>query len=246
MVGAEIGAPRYICWDFDGTLAHRSGTWSGCLMDVLRSARPACGVAVEAFYPHLGAGFPWHQPEAEHTDITDAEDWWSRMTPVFVNAFRTVLQCSDEEAQTLSAAVRPAYIDAGAWNVYDDTFQCLEELRIEGWRHVVLSNHVPELPRIVDCLGLTPYIDRIFNSAETGYEKPHPRAFQHVMESLRPYGSIWMLGDNPVADIEGARAAGMNALLVRAAGESLLHVGRGFGPAAELPLGACDAKDCGS
>ena len=33
------------------------------------------------------------------------------------------------------------------------------------------------------------------------------------MESLRPYSSIWMLGDNPVADIEGARAAGMNALL---------------------------------
>lgn len=33
-----------------------------------------------------------------------------------------------------------------------------------------------------------------------------------------------MVGDNPVADIEGARAVGMNALLARAAGESLLEV----------------------
>jgi putative hydrolase of the HAD superfamily len=148
------------------------------------------------------------------------------MTPVFVNAFQTVLRCNEEDALELSSLVRAAYIDAGAWSVYDDTVQCLEELRSEGWRHVILSNHVPELPRIVDSLGLTPYIDRIFNSAETGYEKPHPRAFQYVIESLKPYGSIWMLGDNPIADIEGARAAGMNALLVRAAGESLLEVPR--------------------
>jgi putative hydrolase of the HAD superfamily len=68
--------------------------------------------------------------------------------------------------------------------------------------------------------------DRIFNSAETGYEKPHPRAFQHVIESLGAPRSIWMVGDNPVADIEGARAVGMNALLVRAAGESLLELPR--------------------
>ncbi len=195
-------------------------------MDVLRNARPDCGVAVESFYPHLGAGFPWHQPATAHTDITDAEGWWSRMMPVFVNAFRAVLECSAEEAESLSSLVRPAYIDAGAWRVYGDTIQCLDELCNEGWRHVILSNHVPELPRIVDCLGLAPYIDRIFNSAETGYEKPHPRAFQHVMESLKPYTSIWMLGDNPVADIEGARAAGMNALLVRAEGEGLLNAPR--------------------
>jgi ribonucleotide monophosphatase NagD (HAD superfamily) len=46
-----------------------------------------------------------------------------------------------------------------------------------------------------------------------------------VIESLGACSSIWMLGDNPVADIEGARAVGMNALLVRAAaGESLLDV----------------------
>ncbi|HXE65276.1 MAG TPA: HAD family hydrolase [Bryobacteraceae bacterium] len=226
VAGPEIGTPKYICWDFDGTLAYRNGTWSRCLMDVLRTARPDCAVAVEALYPHLGAGFPWHQPEAEHTDITDAEGWWRRVTPVFVNAFRAVLRCSEEEAIALSSLVRPAYLDAGAWKVYDDTFQCLEELRSQGCRHVILSNHVPELPQIVDCLGLTPYIDRIFNSAETGYEKPHPRAFQNVIESLRPCSSIWMVGDNPVADIEGARAVGMKALLVRAAGKSLREVRR--------------------
>jgi putative hydrolase of the HAD superfamily len=183
-------------------------------------------VAAEAIHPHLCAGFPWHQPEAKHTDVADAEDWWSRVTPVFANAFRMTLRCGEDEALALSLLVRPTYIDVGAWRVYDDTFQCLEELRNEGWRHVILSNHVPELRQIVEGSGLTPYFERIFNSAETGYEKPHPRAFQHVIESLGPISEIWMVGDNPVADVRGARGVGMNALLARAGGESLLEVRR--------------------
>jgi putative hydrolase of the HAD superfamily len=200
--------------------------WSGCLVEVVRKARPDCGVGVEAFYPHLGAGFPWHRPEVGHAHISDAEGWWRGVTPVFVNAFRTVLRCSVEEAESLSSLVRPTYVDGGAWRVYDDTFQCLEELRGDGWRHMILSNHVPELPGIVDGLGLTPFIDRIFNSAETGYEKPNPRAFRYVIESLGAHSEIWMVGDNPVADVAGARAAGMRALLVRAKGGSLLEVPR--------------------
>lgn len=82
VVGAEISTLKYICRDFDGTLAYRSGTW--------------------------------HQPEAEHTHITDGEGWWSSMRPVFVNAFQAVLRCSEDEARELSLLVRPAYIDEGA------------------------------------------------------------------------------------------------------------------------------------
>ena len=121
-----------------------------------------------------------------------------------------------------------------------------EELRNEGWRHVILSNHVPELRRIVDGLGLTPYFERIFNSAEMGYEKLHPRAFQYVMESLGPVREIWMVGDNAVADVQGGRAVGMNALLARAGGESLLEVRRaltvasgGSPPAGPRPRPTC-------
>ena len=33
-------------------------------------------------------------------------------------------------------------------------------------------------------LGLTSRIAYLFNSAETGYEKPHPRAFQIALETL--------------------------------------------------------------
>lgn len=53
----------------------------------------------------------------------------------------------------------------------------LSELRKRGWRHVVLSNDVPELGAIMTHLGLDGLIEATVNSAQTGYEKPHPEAF---------------------------------------------------------------------
>jgi len=74
---------------------------------------------------------------------------------------------------------------------------------------------VPELDRIVSHLGLRPTIAHVFNSARTGYEKPHPRAFQIVMESLPDSGPFRMVGDSMRADVAGAEAVGLPAILVR-------------------------------
>ncbi|HTV49072.1 MAG TPA: HAD-IA family hydrolase, partial [Phycisphaerae bacterium] len=55
----------------------------------------------------------------------------------------------------------------------------------------------------------------IFNSADTGFEKPHREAFENVRRSLPPHSKIWMVGDNFVADIQGAEQVGIPAILVR-------------------------------
>ncbi|MGH7576165.1 MAG: HAD-IA family hydrolase, partial [Longimicrobiales bacterium] len=41
-----------------------------------------------------------------------------------------------------------------------------------------------------------------------GYEKPNPRAFRHVLNAVGPSGPVWMIGDNPIADVAGAAAVG--------------------------------------
>jgi len=79
-----------------------------------------------------------------------------------------------------------------------------------------LSNHVPELPAIIESLGLTDYFCAIFNSAETGIEKPNPKAYQQVIDQLKidPKES-WMIGDNVVADVLTPQSLGIRAILVR-------------------------------
>jgi putative hydrolase of the HAD superfamily len=86
---------------------------------------------------------------------------------------------------------------------------------------VILSNHVPELEGIVEALGLSNVIDAVVNSARTGYEKPHPEAYAAGRAAAGDPDELWMVGDNHVADVAGAEAAGIRAILVRGDGTTL-------------------------
>ena len=79
---------------------------------------------------------------------------------------------------------------------------------------MILSNHVPELPSIVDGVGLGPLIDRVFSSAVTGYEKPHPESHRVALGGDPP-GECFMVGDNIDSDVLGAEEVGLRAILVR-------------------------------
>jgi putative hydrolase of the HAD superfamily len=208
---------KLLAWDFDGTLAFREGMWSKALAEVACECLPGCEVNRSAFVPHLQAGFPWHNPELPHTHITSPEQWWEHLSPVIENALVKGAGISTEEARRLVPHVRTNYTDPSHWALFDDVLPCLTELTERGWNHVILSNHVPELPLLVNALGLAPHIAAVFNSATLGYEKPHPKSFGAVLASFQNPKAVWMVGDNYAVDVEGAQVAGLSAILVRKA-----------------------------
>lgn len=54
--------------------------------------------------------------------------------------------------------------------------------------------------------------DQDLPSAAVGAEEPNSVIFQHVMRFVGAAPAhLWMIGDNPVADIQGARQAGLSA-----------------------------------
>lgn len=206
---------KLLAWDFDGTLAFRVGMWSEALAEVARVEVPGCEVTRAAFVPHLQSGFPWHNPERPHTHITSHEQWWEHLSPVIENALVKGAGVSIEQAKRLVPHVRANYADPAHWALFRDVLPCLEELAERGWKQVILSNHVPELPLLVKALGLAPYITAVFNSATLGYEKPHPESFGAVLASFQDATTVWMVGDNYAVDVQGAQAAGLSAILVR-------------------------------
>lgn len=119
------------------------------------------------------------------------------------------------EVRRLVNGVRAAYTDAKSWQVFDDVLPALARLRDRGWSHIVLSNHVPELPQLVEALGLSDFIAAVYCSACTGVEKPHRKAFETVFALYPGAQSGWMIGDSWRADVQGALAVGMRAILVR-------------------------------
>ena len=93
----------------------------------------------------------------------------------------------------------------------------LEALRAAGRRVILLSNAQscftrPELA----LLGLTKYFDRVCISSEEGFRKPDPRFF---LAPLRELGlspeDCLMIGNDPGCDVDGAAAAGMDAVYIR-------------------------------
>jgi len=204
---------KYLIWDFDGTLAYRPGQWSGAMAQVLHRF---AGLEVDpaSLRPSLQKGFPWHTPDRVNPPMLAAADWWDSLLPVFEDAF---VGCglTPDRAKALAGNVRPTYADVAEWRLFEDTKDVLKGLLDEGWKHAILSNHVPELRSLVDGLGLSPLIDRIVNSAETGFEKPHPGAFQAALSSLDDPAEVWMIGDSINADILGAESVGLRAILVR-------------------------------
>jgi putative hydrolase of the HAD superfamily len=112
---------------------------------------------------------------------------------------------------------RARLCDSRAWRLYDDAIPTLTRLAAQGWSHQILSNHVPELGDLVRALGLAQVVQAVHCSALTGYEKPHPEAFRGALRAFPPDADVWMVGDNLEADVLGAEACGIRAILVRGA-----------------------------
>ena len=206
---------RAVLLDFDGTLAIRDGLWGACVFEVLGELAPGHAATLEAIRAGLRDGFPWHRAGEPHPQLSDPEAWWAPILDLIAAAL-TGAGVELELARHVAVAMRARFVDpALGWRLFDDTLPALHRLRAGGWRCAVLSNHVPELPALVAGLGLAEHFDVVLSSATIGYEKPHPEAFRLALEAVGHPRQVWMIGDNPVADVGGAEAAGLRAILVR-------------------------------
>jgi HAD superfamily hydrolase (TIGR01509 family) len=119
-----------------------------------------------------------------------------------VTELRPVLR-PDGRASVLWRAVMPQVPEA------------LARMRDRGLTLVVVSNSDGTAERSLEAAGLRPYLDFVIDSAIVGYEKPDPRIFEHGLRQTgaRPERTLHV-GDLYHADVTGARAAGIHAVLL--------------------------------
>jgi putative hydrolase of the HAD superfamily len=211
-----MGEKGVLFWDFDGTLGfgpHGPGGWAPCLVEALDELHPGHRVTPADVRPFTSNRYPWSRPDVIHTHLRTASEWWAALELVFVEAFRGVGY--NETAATLATRAGELYADGSRWGLFDDTLVVLDELAAQGWRHVVLSNNIPQLRANLEALGLGRLLDAVVCSADIGYEKPHPAAYRCALEVAGDPAIRWMIGDNFKADVAGAEQAGIPAILVR-------------------------------
>ena len=93
--------------------------------------------------------------------------------------------------------------------------EALERIRALGYRMAVVSNSDGTMRRTVSRIGLAHLFDGLIDSTVVGFEKPDPRIFEVALETIgaRPERTVHV-GDLHAADVVGARAAGVHAVLL--------------------------------
>ena len=102
-----------------------------------------------------------------------------------------------------------------AWTVYDDVWPLLDGLKERAIPTAVVSNFDSRLLTVLDGLQLTDAFHTVVYSTQAGTAKPGASIFNLAARQLQiPMPACLHIGDNPEADLQGARAAGMQARLV--------------------------------
>jgi putative hydrolase of the HAD superfamily len=112
-------------------------------------------------------------------------------------------------------ALTEALLDALRFFAYPDSAPALAALRAAGIRTVVVSNWDASLHERLRQTGLAQLVDGALASAEVGAAKPDGAIFTAALALAGvDAADAWHVGDTPAADVEGARAAGLRAILI--------------------------------
>jgi putative hydrolase of the HAD superfamily len=119
---------------------------------------------------------------------------------------------------------------------FEDVIPALTALRSAGYRLGVLTNLRRNMDQLCQRLGLSPYLDFCFNSADTGAEKPGAPIFLAALEHAASSPDETMhVGDQYRSDVLGARAVGIHPVLIDRGGYSKVSDCPRIASLSELP-----------
>lgn len=129
--------------------------------------------------------------------------------------FREAGVPADRMAQVRECVTR-LHRERHLWSgIADDAHEALHRLQAAGLRLGVVSNSDGRVEEALEAAGLRGYFEVVVDSAVAGVEKPDPAIFRPALETLGvPPGAALYLGDLYEVDVLGARAAGLEAVLL--------------------------------
>jgi putative hydrolase of the HAD superfamily len=194
---ANISPTRAVFLDALGTMVELEPPWIGlrqALGDQIPDDRLAAAVRAEMAY--------YKEHSHEGRDPESLADLRRR--------------CAELLSGELGVEVDvPTLVESIRFDAYPDAPPALDDLRGRGLRLVCVSNWDCSLGTVLDRCGLGERLDGAVSSAEAGARKPDPAIFAGALElaGCEP-GEAVHVGDSPEEDLEGARAAGIPALLL--------------------------------
>ena len=91
--------------------------------------------------------------------------------------------------------------------LFEGVRDLIEDIRLIGIPSAIVTDLTAEVQfKKLIYFGLDQSFDYIVTSEEAGFDKPHQAPFSLALEKIKPKGGcVWMVGDDPINDIKGAK-----------------------------------------
>lgn len=220
--GEEARVTTVVFFDVAGTLIRvRDGVGQQYARVAARFGVVADPRALEREFPRAFRAAPrmaFPGSPADRVPALEREVWRGIVRDVFAGA--GVLDAFAPGAfDAYFEAVYRHFEDAATWDVFPDVRPALAALRSLGCPLGVISNFDSRVLGILERLDLAASFASVTLSSQVGATKPDPAIFaralaRHRVDAVRAVH----VGDSPAEDGEGARAAGLRAVLIDRAG----------------------------
>jgi HAD superfamily hydrolase (TIGR01662 family) len=215
LAGHRLGRIETVFLDAGNTLISMDYDW-------IRREMTAAGleVAVESVIRAEAAARPaTSRFAAERSNQSGIEAFVYYLTRILEGIPAYTALATDSRAELISVLtgrLKKPGEDYRLWSrIMPGVPDALASLRESGLDLVVVSNSDGSVERALDELGLSRHLSAVLDSHVVGYEKPDPRFFTHALFKVRasPRRTLHV-GDMYYQDVVGARAAGIDAVLL--------------------------------
>jgi len=194
--------PDAVLFDTDNTLYPYEPPHQAAMQAVRAKATRLFGIEPEKFDQSFNAARKAIKARLSHTASSHSRLLYFQQMLEIIGLRSQVLLALDLEQTYWRTFLSNAQLFAGVKEFLDD-------LRIAGIPTAVVTDLTAQIQfRKIVYFGLDHYFDYIVTSEEAGFDKPHQAPFEIAAQKMQSKGGcIWMIGDNPVTDNGGARAA---------------------------------------
>lgn len=139
--------------------------------------------------------------------LSDSEKW-----DIFIRKFFKKIKVKDE---IIIENVREKLKKGTSFRPFKEVFKVFDFLKKSRIKIGIISNAPVELKDILKRTGILKKIDYLIISEEVGYEKPNKKIFEYALKKAKiTPGECIYVGDNYIADICGAKKAGIKPIWI--------------------------------
>lgn len=168
----------------------------------------------DAFFQAFSTAEPLVFPQTDPEEIPQCEFEWWRL--IALRTFQNVGVLNQfEDFTDFFDQLYNYFATAQPWFIYPDVLPTLSAWQKAGIQLGIVSNFDSRINLVLKALKLDDFFKSVTISTQVGAAKPQPQIFAAALDKhdCNPQDA-WHIGDSFKEDYEGAKAAGLRAILL--------------------------------